>query len=286
MLPQRLEEFVTGLEFLRGLLDRLFVSRRVVQYRGMAPWLKRFVIAEDRAALRDVVDSFQLAISQYEGLAREVDPELCEAMQDILERSFLRKAIVKLGFQLRAAEHVEPIPSGDEIVYGLLWLLASQKTKTKYADTLSLGKTYGPLDQLITLLKQLDQAVREPAVYDDAIFAPSRLNVTFVVNLLDQASGELRGSLIEEESKRQLLAYIEEARRELKRPRPSWGKVIGALVITATLISGTADLPKAVETLQEAVRYIMDTAKVPVKSLPPGELSDHHDDGETDDQQF
>jgi len=234
----------------------------------MAPWLKRFVTSEERAALRDVIDSFTGTVSHYQARAKDVDPALAGAIGAILERSGVERTLTRLAFQLRSAEHVDPIPVGDEVVYGVAWRLASQKTKTRYGDFLALSKGYRPLDQLITLLRRLEQIGHEPGVSDDSLFAPSRISVPVVVNLLNEAKNEVQGASLDDEAKRELLAYIEEARREVRRPRPAWTRVVGAIVIAAAVISAVADLPKAVEHLQGAAHYIIDAARVRQESLP------------------
>jgi hypothetical protein len=54
-----------------------------------------------------------------------------------------------------------------------------------------------------------------------------------------------------------LLETLDNTKVELAKINPSWKKIVGALVIVATLLGGLADTPQAYENVSKAIQYIL-----------------------------
>lgn len=134
------------------------------------------------------------------------------------------------------------------------------------------------LEKLRSLARRASTLLRSKEESDDEVFKPSNILTDRVVDLIDAALDEIRASssLAPEEAAR-LEAYLSEARAEAQTEKPSWSKIVGALVIVAAVTSGLADAPNAAKTVREAIEYILGTsvAKPLQKYLPsPAEKFD------------
>ena len=107
---------------------------------------------------------------------------------------------------------------------------------------------------------------------DDEVFKPSNVHPDRVVQLIDDALLQIEAvtTLAPEEVLR-LKNYLVEAKKEALSSKPSWARIIGALVIVAAITSGLADAPGAAKTVKEAIEYILGTSisKPLQKYLPP-----------------
>ena len=65
---------------------------------------------------------------------------------------------------------------------------------------------------------------------------------------------------IAEPEKERLIVYLSEVKSELAEKTPAWKKVVGALIICATLLSGAAAAPMAIDNLNSAIKHILGTS--------------------------
>ena len=92
---------------------------------------------------------------------------------------------------------------------------------------------------------------------NDEIFEPSNINKDVIIEYLDQALIGIEKATIQKEEKQKLIIYIKETRREVIKESTTWKNVIGALVITAAIISGIADAEGAYKNINKAITHIM-----------------------------
>lgn len=136
---------------------------------------------------------------------------------------------------------------------------------------ISLQRTIINVGRLRTTISMFAEYVANRKIEDDEVFKPSNINADRVVGLIDKALEELDSttSLPEKEIDR-LRSYLVEAKKEALSPKPSWSKVVGALVIVAAVTSGLADAPGAAKTVREAIEYVLETSVIkPLQQLLP-----------------
>ena len=133
---------------------------------------------------------------------------------------------------------------------------------------ISLQRTIINVGRLHTTVSMFAEYVGNRQIEDDEIFKPSNISADRVVALIDRALEELDSitSLPDKEIDR-LKSYLVEAKKEALSPRPSWSKVVGALVIVAAVTSGLADAPGAGKTIKEALEYVLGSSVL--KPLQP-----------------
>ncbi len=117
------------------------------------------------------------------------------------------------------------------------------------------------LEKLRSLARRASSLLRAKEASDDEVFKPSNVSSDRVVELIDAALAQIQSStsLAPEEVVR-LELYLTEARTEAQADKPSWSKIVGALVIVAAVTSGLADAPGAAKTVRDAIEYILGTS--------------------------
>lgn len=117
------------------------------------------------------------------------------------------------------------------------------------------------LEKLRALARRSSTLLQAKEEADDEVFKPSNVRSDRVVELIDAALAQIKGStsLAPEEVER-LEAYLSQARADAQADKPSWSKIVGALVIVAAVTSGLADAPGAAKTVRDAIEYILGTS--------------------------
>ena len=135
-------------------------------------------------------------------------------------------------------------------------------TKSQFGESqISLQVSCINLEKLRALTRRGSSLLQAKESSDDEIFKPSNLRSDRIVELLDAALAEIQSttSLSQDEVAR-LEAYLSEARAEVQSEKPSWARIVGALVIVAAVTSGIADAPGATKTVRDAIEYILGTS--------------------------
>lgn len=88
-----------------------------------------------------------------------------------------------------------------------------------------------------------------------------------VINYIEQAIDAIQAVTISPAHKENLLAHLTQTKNELAGEDIPWKKIIGALIVAATLLSGLADAPQAFENVNNAIQHILGTSIE--KLLPP-----------------
>src|SRR5207253_1846397 len=90
---------------------------------------------------------------------------------------------------------------------------------------------------------------------DNNIFRPSRIDQDTVTTLIESAVRMIEeNGDVSEVQKVVLVGYLKNAISEVKSERPAWRSIVGAVVITATILQGIDAAPSAVHNLHEALR--------------------------------
>lgn len=121
---------------------------------------------------------------------------------------------------------------------------------------------------LIRLLRFYDIIINKYmlSLEDNDIFAPSNIQKDLVINQINLAIQNVKDSVIRKEEQEKIISDLEETKIEIVKDRPSWKKIIGGIVIAATIISSVADIDDAIKNLN--IAYIHIIGKSFQKSVP------------------
>lgn len=260
MTVDRLVTSIIALDFLREFVYELAVREGEVAHRlyKVANW----PLFE---GVEEWLHSFDEQIAEVLECAKDVDRETWMSMVTLIGSSKIADLVARLYVQIKVERSRMESP-----VREVLRLY----TSTFYSVTgLKLNRSLSPLsaipleDILTTLHRLVAMARRVKAIYkrscdaEAAFWVDAGINNSEVLLLIDSALAEVDIISIPVKQKRRIVALLNEAKASLAEDsNVSWSKIVGALVIVATILSGLADAKQAYENVQKALRHILGPA--------------------------
>jgi len=220
--------------------------------------------------------AFQEDFSNVRRLMARMDKGFFAELETLESSGKVIEELALINLQLRMAKAKTAAAAGLSAANRTLRLIPYfskfVSTKPLFGEAkISLQRTIINVGRLRTTVSMFSEYVANRQIEDDEIFKPSNISADRVVGLIDKALDELDSttSLPEKEIAR-LRSYLVEAKKEALSPKPSWSKVVGALVIVAAVTSGLADAPGAAKTIREAIEYVLGTSVLkPLQQLLP-----------------
>ena len=192
-------------------------------------------------------------------------PELQEQLDSFLRRSQLVRAGAEIAVEVRIAS----LRRRNTFAYALArsLLIFTQMIGTS-AREIHIGNTGASVKSMLVELEYLIPLVEEAEKFsanrsfgDDDSFRPSNVDPEQVKGLIDEALVNISSdNSIDESLKEQLVEYLRSANSELAERTPEWRKIVGALIITSTILSGIAAAPDAYRNINSALEYILGTS--------------------------
>ena len=209
------------------------------------------------------LETFQQDFSNLRRLMARMDKGFFAELETLESGGKVIEELALINLQLRMAKAKTAAAVGLSAVTRAVQLIPYFSrfvaTKPLFGEAqISLQRTIINVGRLHTTVSMFAEYVGNRQIEDDEIFKPSNISADRVVELIDRALEELDSttSLPEKEIDR-LKSYLVEAKKEALSSRPSWSKVVGALVIVAAVTSGLADAPGAAKTVKDALEYVL-----------------------------
>jgi len=255
------------LEAIEALLYELATLEDELRYMGLRYTLRRLDLDKARPAF----EGFSGKIADCRRAAPLISKELASQLTSLLDETKIDNLITQLAVRLKLAEMERPKQFRSVLAsytYMIGRLIGKSQSAQLFADTtIHIDTVLASLARLKTVTKLLRLEYQRITSDDDEIFKPSNVNIEIVVNQIDLAIDNLQNvTNISPAEKERLIIYLKEAKTELASDTPKWKKIIGALIICATLLSGLADAPQAIDNLNAAITHILGTSVE--KALP------------------
>ena len=213
---------------------------------------------------RDAFHNFSANLANSVRIAAISNRTIHERLNRLLELSKLEDLLSQLDVRIKIAERERPSPIAQGYAaYAFLFrrYIKFGSTSLFTDNTIPLESVLASLSRLRTLIRQLEQDQYRKKASDDEIFKPSNVNIDLIVTQIESAIEHINNSeKINQSEKARLILYLDEARAELAEDSTAWKKVVGALIICATLLSGVAAAPQAIENLDVAIKHILGTS--------------------------
>lgn len=206
---------------------------------------------------------FETRVHEFHEFVRPIDRLLFEKIKTLTNETGLVEAIVGIEVSLRIATQRQKIPLGSELVNALLFQLPYisnliRRRKLFSEEIIPIQKLLVALGRLKNFVAMASDAYIYQWNHDSDVFKPSNLDNEKIILLIEEAIDNIEnGSSLSREGKRQLIEYLYKAKSEFSEDRPSWNKIVGALVIAAAITSGIADSGGAIENIDKAIKYIL-----------------------------
>ncbi|MDH2434603.1 hypothetical protein QCD60_18835 [Pokkaliibacter sp. MBI-7] len=220
--------------------------------------------------------SFEPKIHEFQSFLRPIDKQLFERVRDLVSDSKLIESISGIDVALRIAVHRKKLSFGNELVSSLAFQIpylsnAIRRKKLFSEEVIPIQKLLVSLGRLGNLVVMSKESYIHGWSHDSDVFKPSNLSDERIIFLIESAIEEIEiNSPLSKDDKKQLVEYLCKAKGELSEDRPSWNKIVGALVIAAAITSGLADSSGAYKNIDAAIKYIIGSSieKHVPKSVP------------------
>ena len=178
----------------------------------------------------------------------------------------LTEQLSLVALRLRMAEVRKPIGAAssifNQVVQYVPFVSWGLKSKEMFGEEpVSLQKAILQLGNLRASVGIFEEIVESRHVQDTDIFKPSTVSADRITDFIDDALASI-GKLtsIASEDREKIEGYLNEAKQEALSPSPSWSKIVGALMIVATIIGGVGEAENATKTVRDAIQYILGTS--------------------------
>ena len=261
MWYSELFEFIEEVELLEKFLAELASKEEEIQTFG----LRRVVKWDSYLESKEAFNGFEIKLLEIIKLARHIDKEIADSMSNI-SRAGLTEDITKIKIRLKILESKKPLQFTGEAANTILFYLPHisgffKSRQLFKKEDISLHQVLVNLTRIVSLSKRLSDLYIRRQSWDNEIFKPSNINDETLIEYINTTIFQINENIsINKIDKEKLIEYLEGAKIELSKDNISWNKVVGALVITATLLSGVAAAPLAYENTTKAINYILGTS--------------------------
>lgn len=227
--------------------------------RKVAKWESYSLVSENLKA-------FEIQVHEFEEFLRPVDKSLYDRVRKLLNDSNIVESITGIEVALRIASSRKNLGMPSEILTSMLlqlpYLANLFRRRTLFSEeVIPIQKLIVSLGRLNNLVAMSEKSYIKRWSHDSDVFKPSNLDEEKIIQLIEVAINEIEGnSFLAAENKKQLIEYLYKAKIEFSSERPSWNKIVGALVIAAAITSGIADSSGAYENIDKALKYILGTS--------------------------
>ncbi|MCQ1060000.1 hypothetical protein LRP52_32260 [Photobacterium sp. ZSDE20] len=209
---------------------------------------------------------FEMRIHEFQTFLRPIDKQLYERVTHLAEETNIAESITGIEVSLRIATQRKQLNFSQEIVSSVMFNIPYfsnwfKRKRLFTEDVIPIQKLLVSIGRLISLVSLAKDSYISKWYHDSDVFKPSNLDHEKIIAQIETAIAKVdSGISLNKEDKKQLKAYLYKAKSEFSEDRPSWNKIIGALVIAAAITSGIADSTGAYENIDTAIKYILGTS--------------------------
>lgn len=252
-----LDAYDISLKSLEEFFTDFAAKEDEIQAFGIHQTLRNGLYDSVFESLREFENKYQDFIS----FLRPTDKKLCDRAIKIEEENKLLDSIVSIEVTLRVAyqkrnkTYISPLKNA---MFYLNPFISFKTTPVFDDDIIPIKKLLISLARLRTIVKLAQESYISKWQHDSDVFKPSNLDHEKIISLIETAILELENNTpISKDQKKQLLDFLQKAKVEFSEKKPSWNKIVGALVIAAAITSGIADAKNAYRNIDEAIKYII-----------------------------
>jgi len=253
------------IETIEALLYELAALNNELRYLGLKSTLHKLNFIQSKPAFEEF--SEKLAVCAR--IAPLISKDLSTQLTALLAETKIENSITQFAVRIRLSEIEKPLSQNLFTFFSILSkaLFKAEPKQLFSDDTIPLENVLASLSRLKTIVKLLSEEYRRKKSNDDEIFKPSNVDINIVITQINLAIENLETvTILTKPEKERLVIYLKEAMAELASDTPAWKKVIGALIVCATLLSGLADAPQAIQNLNTAIKHILGSSVE--KALP------------------
>lgn len=257
-----LDDFKEEIESLENFFTEFAAREDEILTLGM----KRIANWESYQDAAKYLKDFEKKLYEFQVFLRPIDKQLFERTTSLISDSKLMESIIGIEVSLRIATQRQKLTFRSELINTFLFQLPYisnliRRRKLFSEEIISIQKLIIALGRLKSIVGMAQDTYIHRWTHDSDVFRPSNLDNEKIITLIESAIEEIEiKTFLAKEDKQQLIEYLYKAKSEFAEKRPSWNKIIGALVIVAAITSGMADANGAFNNIDAAIKYILGTS--------------------------
>ncbi len=256
-----LHEFQEEISILEEFFNELGAREEEIQVFGF----RRVEHWESYQKALNVFNNFERQIHNFLSFARFYDKHIYENAIHLLKETRIGESLASIQVFLQIESARKPFVTGSIVVTALhrysLALGITSRKRIFSNESFSVHKVLVALGRLKSFVGIIDDVYVQRIGEDNNVFKPSNLNEEAILTHIEAAIDQIEQNIsIPQNHKDQLLAFLQKAKNELAGNKKSWNKIVGALVITATITAGIASAPEAYKNIDAALKYILGTS--------------------------
>lgn len=230
---------------------------------------------DDLEKIIKVIGSIDQILTEYYNIALTLDASSAKIIEESYIRSDYISSLYLLKTRLEVAQSVKIRRSSRAQRYGSaletdtalvffnyivrsimgISLIINRSPRFQISG-INIEQLIGLTDRLRSITASLYERVLT-LKYGDKFELHDDISINMLKSLISEARVGIEKSSVGEPFRKLLNKYISQAELELSTDRPTWTRIIGALVIVSTLLSGVADLEEAYTNIRRAISYIL-----------------------------
>ena len=254
--------FISSLENLKVLISEIATEESSLVFTNKVS-TKMIDLYECYPTTFDDFDRKVLALLD---LARSVDRDISDQLHDIVNTSSVAEVVVQIGVVVNIEKNkIKYNDIKDDDVGYFKKIISYIENDRKNLTSIRVNDSYTRINDILVSLSRLISLgnavlnkIKIQQEQDSEIFKPSNVDVAKVLISLDSAIEDIDSNInMGQNIKQEIINHIKNTKFELSKKEPKWKKIIGSLVIVATIISGIAAVPIALDNIQSAINEIL-----------------------------
>ncbi|MGZ8215778.1 hypothetical protein [Methylomagnum sp.] len=257
-----LDAFKSALEAIESFFIEFAAKEAEILTYGM----KRVSTWQSYMNAASLLPIFESKIYEFLAFLRPIDRQLYERAKHVAVESKLVESIALIQVSLRIESMKKGIFKSRDVFNFLFSVLpfssiTIERRKLFSEEVIAIQKILIELSRLINLVEISKSTYLSRWSHDSEVFKPSNLDNEKIIEMIESAITQIEDNVpISKDDKKQIVEYLYKAKSELSEKRPSWNKIVGALVIAAAITSGIADADSAYKKIDSAIKYILGTS--------------------------
>lgn len=257
-----LEDFKEEINLLELFFTEFAGREEEILTRGM----KRVSTWESYERAIPHLKDFETKVHEFQKFLRPISKLLFERVESLITESNLVESIIGIEVSLRISAQRQQVSFSSDLANTLLFQLPYisnliRRRKLFSEEVIPIQKLLISLGRLKNLIAMAQDEYNHQWSHDSEVFKPSNLDNEKIITFVEEAILKIeKGTSLSKEDRKQFVEYLYKAKSEFSEDRPSWNKIVGALVIAAAITSGIADSSGAFENIDAAIKYILGTS--------------------------
>ena len=252
----KLKNFSEDIQKIEGLLFELAAHNDELKFYGLRYVLRRI----DFENILTILDNFSSNLAGCLRATPLINSQTGTRLNALLTETNIEDLVIQLTVRLKIAKKERAVAQGIAAYsYMIRRVFVKSEQISLFTDnSIPLESVLAAFSRLRIIIKSLEEEQFRKTQNDDEIFKPSNIDVSLIASQIEEAIEHINTSNdIAAPEKERLVSYLSEAKSELAEKAPAWKKVVGALIICATLLSGVAAAPQAIDNLNDAIKHIL-----------------------------